>query len=176
MAFTYCAKLSQVLTEMLIILSNSNTCGPTKSNTKYCGKMGQQIRIIPGQVASTVSCMVQHFVLLHRALGWVGSGNKAKLLLCPWLVSATTQTCFLLHSLHGCTRLASQMPMNISLLQKVLSKGTGGTRKPKGSGGFGGCFGVICHQLEQIYVRERLKPWNSRKGSGGVGDKGWCAV
>lgn len=49
MTFTYCVKLSWVLTEMLIILSNSNTCGPTKSNTKYCGKRGQQMRTIPGQ-------------------------------------------------------------------------------------------------------------------------------
>lgn len=34
---------------MLIILSNSSTCGPTKSNTKYCGKRGQQMRTILGR-------------------------------------------------------------------------------------------------------------------------------
>lgn len=43
---------------MLIILSNRNTCGPTKSNTKYCGERGQQIRIILVLVASAVSSMV----------------------------------------------------------------------------------------------------------------------
>lgn len=159
---------------MLIILSNSSTCGPTKSNTKYCGKRGQQMRIIPGQIASTVSCMVQNFVLLHRAPVrhwgcWGAVVDKAKLFPCPWHVSAMVQTCFLLCSFHGCTRLASQMPMSLSLHQKVLSKGIGGTKKPKGLVDFGGCLGVICYQLEQTFVKERPKPWNSRKGSGGVG-------
>lgn len=79
---------------MLIILSNSNTCGPTKSNTKYCGKRGQQIRIILVQVARAVSCMVQHSVLLHRASVrcwgcWGAVVDKAKLfprpdMFLPW--------------------------------------------------------------------------------------------
>lgn len=163
---------------MLIILSNSNTCGPTKSNTKYCGKRGQQMRIIPGQVASTVSCMVQHFVLLHRALVrhwgcWVGSGNKAK-------TPSLPLTCFChdpdLFSTPFLARLHKTCFTNAHEPQSAPEGFFKTDRRHKGSGDFGGCFGVICHQLEQIYVRERLKPWNTRKGSGGVGDGGWCAV
>lgn len=41
-------------------------------------------------------------------------------------------------------------------------------KETKGLVSFGCCFGLVCHQLEQIYVKERLKAWNSRKGSGGV--------
>lgn len=52
-----------------------------------------------------------------------GSGGQSKTLSSPRHVSAMAQTCFLLYSLHGCTILASQMPMSFSVNQRYCQKG-----------------------------------------------------